>query len=128
MLSNSQQQLLQLLKIQPLQLRTQFKSSSVATAEQAVTADTKSSVIRRKRQVPDSSHHCCQDVAVLLQKDPVVVDGALQFGGLNWSIDVDASESVLVGNELITPPFSLLQQPALKQQLWQQLSHYLEHA
>lgn len=123
MLSTSQQQLLQLLKIQPLQLRSHFNSASVMPASQA--AEISTSVTKPTREAPDSNHAFSQDVAALLQQAPVVVGDVLRLGALCWSIDDDATEPMLVEDELITPPFSLLQQPALKQKLWQQLSHYL---
>lgn len=125
MLSPDQQQLLQLLKIQPLQLRSQFENQSDTCVTQPPAANS-SAVSKQQPQAPELSNAFCQDIISLFQQTPVKTESSLQLGSLNWCIDRQATESMLTENELITPPLPLLQQPALKRQLWQQLSRYLE--
>lgn len=125
MLSPAQHQLLQLLKIQPLQLRSQFASQSDTTAVKPPELEY-ATVSEPQPYVPDLSDVICQDIMSLFQQTPVKSELSLQLGSLSWFIDHRATESLLTESQLITPPLSLLRQPAMKRQLWQQLSCYLD--
>lgn len=125
MFSSAQQQLLQLLKIQPLQLRAEFSNQTLVPALQAL--DLNSTTLAAPiLAAPEISHAIFLDILSLFQQSPVTTESSIQLGSLSWSIDSHATEVLLTNSKLITPPLSLLQQPTLKRQLWQQLSRYLE--
>lgn len=120
-LNPSQRQLLQLLAIQPLQLKACFQPEKQNNSE--TIAD---DVAEQTLLCPQLSHSLVQDVAYLLCQSPNASPQALQLGALHWSIQPGAADCVLSGHQLISPELASLTSSALKRQLWACLSHYLD--
>ena len=122
MLNSSQRQLLQLLSIQPLQLRPCFQPQTDMTPDASAEDASSGKVF----VCPQVNHPLVQDLAVLLQQQPAATPQALQLGALRWSIQSGSTECTLSGHQLISPELSTLTSPVLKRQLWHCISHYLD--
>ncbi|MEN3160337.1 hypothetical protein ABC502_18355 [Alkalimonas sp. NCh-2] len=122
MINSSQRQLLQLLAIQPLQLKSCFQPEPETTPADVV-ADTATGPTLL---CPQENHPLVQDVVYLLRQQPDTTPQGLQLGSLYWSILPGSTECTLSGHQLISPELSYLTSSALKRQLWACLSHYLD--
>ncbi|MCC5827645.1 hypothetical protein [Alkalimonas sp.] len=122
MLNSSQRQLLQLLSIQPLQLKACFQPQTDMTPDASAADDSAEQIF----VCPQVNHPLVQDLAALLQHEPAATPQALQLGALRWSIQPGSTECTLSGQQLISPELSTLTSPVLKRQLWHCVSHYLD--
>ncbi|SEB04106.1 hypothetical protein SAMN04488051_1183 [Alkalimonas amylolytica] len=121
-LNSSQRQLLQLLSIQPLQLKNCFQPQTDKTPVAMAVDDSAGEIF----VCPQVNHPLVQDLAVLLQQEPATTPQALQLGALRWSIQPGSTECSLSGHQLISPELSSLTSPVLKRQLWHCISPYLD--
>ena len=119
----SQQQLLKVLQISPVKLTDAFAAKPLLAAVSSATAsqsaqsasDSITSLkIESKRIAPDLSQLLAQDIAVALAD------------GLNWQIALDAAQSQIQQQQLLTPALPVLQQAEQKKALWALLSSYAQ--
>ncbi|HEX5791693.1 MAG TPA: hypothetical protein VFY01_00360 [Rheinheimera sp.] len=99
--SYSQQQLLKVLQITPLELIPAFSAAPLVETE---------NISEEPLPATDLASELAQDIYLALPE------------GVSWHIDQHILSAELKDKQLITPALSALQQAELKQALWQLLS------
>ncbi|MEH8021411.1 hypothetical protein [Rheinheimera metallidurans] len=94
---SAQKHLLDVLKIAPLALNQRFSSSPAKTTSS-------------KLSLPDLTLPLAQDIELLLADK------------LQWWVQADLTQALLVDNQLLTPPLAMLELPEQKKALWALLS------
>ena len=104
--SQSQQNLLDVLRITPLQLNAGF----VPEKHPETAVDTQAQSDKQILQAPDLSVALAQDIQIALPED------------INWQIDTRTDNVALNDKLLLTPVLEKMQQAQCKKALWQLLS------